>query len=40
VLDEPYVANHTVRNVASSDDAILNPGEPASAYFGISRRFD
>jgi iron complex outermembrane receptor protein len=40
VLDEAYVANHSVRNIAAPDEAILNPGEPASAYFGISRRFE
>ena len=40
VLDEAYVANHSVRNIAGPDVAILNPGEPASAYFGISRRFE
>lgn len=40
VLDEAYVANHSVRNVAAPDAAILNPGEPASAYIGISRRFE
>jgi iron complex outermembrane receptor protein len=40
VLDEAYVANHAVRNVAGPDDAILNPGEPASAYFGMVRMVD
>jgi iron complex outermembrane receptor protein len=39
-LDEAYVANHSVRNVAGPTDAILNPGEPASAYIGIARRFE
>ena len=40
VLDEEYVANHSVRNIAVPIDAILNPGEPASAYFGVQRQFD
>jgi hypothetical protein len=40
ILDEEYVANHSVRNVATANDAILNPGEPLSAYVGIRRRFE
>ncbi len=39
LLDETYVASHSVRNVAAADDAILNPGAPLSAYVGIRRRF-
>jgi iron complex outermembrane receptor protein len=38
--DERYVANHSVRNIATPDDAILNPGEPLSAYFGVQRQFE
>ena len=33
--DTSYVATHGVRNIASASDAILNPGEPLSAYFGF-----
>jgi iron complex outermembrane receptor protein len=40
LTDEAYVANHSVRNNASVGDAILNPGEPRSVYFGIQRQFD
>ncbi|HSG64853.1 MAG TPA: hypothetical protein VLD39_07625 [Gammaproteobacteria bacterium] len=40
MLDEAYVATHTVRNLAAPDDAILNPGEPASIYIGLTRRLD
>jgi iron complex outermembrane receptor protein len=36
VTDERYVVSHSVRNVAGPGDAILNPGEPRSAYFGVS----
>jgi iron complex outermembrane recepter protein len=39
VLDESYVATHSVRNLASANDAILHPGEPLSAYVGIRRQF-
>lgn len=38
--DRTYVATHSVRASASSNDAILNPGEPRSAYVGFRVRFD
>jgi iron complex outermembrane receptor protein len=38
--DEDYIASHGVRDVASSDDAILNPGEPRSLYVGFQGRFE
>ena len=34
--DEAYIASHGVRNVAGPGDAILNPGEPLSAYVGFA----
>jgi iron complex outermembrane receptor protein len=37
--DEEYVGSHSVRNVAHESDAILNPGEPLSAYVGVSMQF-
>lgn len=37
--DEDYIASHAVRSVAREDDAILNPGEPLSAYVGVSMEF-
>ena len=37
--DERYVATVGVRDVASVDDALLNPGLPRSAYFGVTGRF-
>jgi iron complex outermembrane receptor protein len=37
--DENYVANHSVRNVAGVDDAILNPGAPRSVFIGVQHRF-
>lgn len=40
VLDEKYIANHGVRNVATANDAILNPGAPLSAYFGVRYQID
>jgi iron complex outermembrane receptor protein len=39
LLDEEYIASHSVRDVAGPDDAILNPGEPLSAYAGLQLRF-
>jgi iron complex outermembrane receptor protein len=39
VLDEEYVANHSVRNVAGEGDAILNPGAPLSAHIGVRGKF-
>jgi iron complex outermembrane receptor protein len=38
--DQKYVAYHSVRNVASPDNAILYAGEPLSAYFGFEVLFD
>ncbi len=38
LLDEHYIANHVVRDIAGADDAILNPGAPLSAYAGIRWR--
>ncbi|HEX7071606.1 MAG TPA: TonB-dependent receptor, partial [Rhodothermales bacterium] len=35
LLDESYIANHSVRNIAAPGDPILNPGAPLSAYLGI-----
>jgi iron complex outermembrane receptor protein len=40
VGDRNYIASHSVRNFASANDAILNPGLPASVYVGIRRRFE
>jgi iron complex outermembrane receptor protein len=40
VYAKDYVANQSVRNAASVDDAILNPGAPLSAFVGIRRRFE
>jgi iron complex outermembrane receptor protein len=40
LTDEQYVAYHSVRNVASADDAVLYAGEPLSAYFGFEVSFD
>lgn len=34
LLDEEYVATVSVRNLASTDAAILNPGAPLSVYVG------
>lgn len=38
VLDEDYIANHDVRDIAAPDAAILNPGAPLSAYVGVRWR--
>jgi iron complex outermembrane receptor protein len=35
LLDEEYVATLSVRNQATADAAILNPGAPRSAYLGV-----
>ncbi len=40
LADEQYVVTHAVRNVATPDAAILNPGEPRSAYLGIEMKFE
>ena len=37
--DQSYVATHSVLDAAAPDARILSPGEPRSAYFGISARF-
>lgn len=37
--DEAYVASHGVRDRAAPDAALLNPGEPLSAYFGVQAQF-
>jgi iron complex outermembrane receptor protein len=37
--DEQYIATHSVLDVAGPEAAILSPGEPQSAYFGVSARF-
>ena len=40
LADRTYVATHSVRAAASPNDAILNPGEPRSAYVGFRARLD
>src|SRR5690606_22445927 len=35
LADREHVATHSVRNVASPGERILNPGEPRSAYVGF-----
>jgi iron complex outermembrane receptor protein len=40
MADRDYVVTHSVRNVASPRDRILNPGEPRSAYVGFQARFE
>lgn len=35
LFERDYIATHSVRGVATEDDAILNPGAPLSAYVGI-----
>jgi iron complex outermembrane receptor protein len=35
LLDEDYVSTHRVRDIAAETDALLNPGEPRSVYFGM-----
>ncbi len=37
--DEKYVANHGVRDIASADADILNPGAPVSVYGGFEINF-
>ncbi len=39
LFDEEFIANHGVREQASENDAILNPGEPRSVYIGLQARF-
>ncbi len=38
LLDEEYIANHSVRDVAAPDAEILNPGAPRSVYAGVRWR--
>ncbi|AFJ02320.1 TonB-dependent receptor [Methylophaga frappieri] len=38
LFEKDYIASHSVRAVAASSDAILNPGAPLSAYVGIEYR--
>lgn len=40
LTDRAYVVTHSVRAAARPDDAILNPGEPRSAYVGFQVRFE
>jgi iron complex outermembrane receptor protein len=35
LADKEYISVFTVKDVAQADDAILNPGEPRSAYVGV-----
>jgi iron complex outermembrane receptor protein len=39
LADEVYVATHSVLDAAAPNAAILNPGEPRSAYFGVQLQF-
>ncbi|NOQ36778.1 MAG: TonB-dependent receptor plug domain-containing protein [Methylococcaceae bacterium] len=39
LADENYVANHGVRDTASADADILNPGSPISVYGGVEISF-
>ena len=39
VLEEDYVANHSVRDIASVSDRLLNPGVPLSLYLGVEVSF-
>lgn len=39
LTDEDYIATHRVRDVARANDALLNPGEPFSAYIGVQYKF-
>lgn len=38
LFDRDYIATHSVLGTATDNDAILNPGTPVSAYFGIEYR--
>ena len=40
LADRDYVVTHSVRNVASPGDRILNPGEPRSVFVGFQARFE
>lgn len=39
LLDRDYVGTLSVRDVAGANDAILQPGEPRSAYVGLRLKF-
>ncbi|MBO1256876.1 TonB-dependent receptor [Alteromonas sp. 5E99-2] len=39
LFDQEFIANHGVRERASEDDAILNPGQPRSFYVGLQASF-
>src|SRR5690606_25624729 len=39
LTDRDYIAVHSVRNIATASDAILNPGEPRSVYLGVNLQF-
>lgn len=39
LTDKEYISMFTVKDVAQADDAILNPGEPRSAYLGVKMQF-
>lgn len=39
LTDREYISMFTVKDVAQVDDAILNPGEPRSAYVGVKMQF-
>jgi len=39
LLDDEYIASTSVRNIAFATDAILTPGEPLSAYFGLQIQY-
>ncbi len=38
IFDKEYISTHSVRNTATVDDEILNPGAPISAYIGLKVR--
>jgi iron complex outermembrane recepter protein len=39
LLDEDYIASHGVRNLATPNAQILNPGDSTSAYVGVEAHF-
>ena len=40
LLERDFIATHSVRTTAFANDAILNPGEPLSAYIGFEYRYE
>ncbi len=38
LLDRDYITTHSVRDTATYNDAVLNPGAPVSAYLGFEYR--